>query len=75
MIQVQLIGGKDVVFNDTEADLYLAIDRAAERADRVLVRRVQRMREVPHLSPAKTGLINPDSALDGEPGTPEKGVK
>ncbi len=56
-IQVQLIGGKDVVIEDTEADMYVAIDRAAERADRVLVRRVQRMREVPHVSVARAADV------------------
>lgn len=44
-IQVQLGGGRDVVIEDTEADLYAAIDRAAERADRALVRQVERSRE------------------------------
>jgi ribosomal subunit interface protein len=44
-IQVQLGGGRDVVIEDTEADLYAAIDRAAERADRALVRQVERTRD------------------------------
>ncbi len=56
-IQVQLVGGKDVVIEDTEADMYLAIDRAAERADRALVRRVQRMREVAHVTPLRGGAV------------------
>ena len=60
-IQVQLIGGADVVIEDTEADMYVAIDRAAERADRVLVRRVERMREVTHVSIAKLPVLELDS--------------
>jgi len=44
-IQVQLGGGRAVVIEDTEADLYAAIDRAAERADRALVRQVERSRD------------------------------
>ena len=49
-IQVQLSGGgKGVVIEDTEADLYAAIDRAAERTDRALVRRVERLRAFPHV--------------------------
>jgi putative sigma-54 modulation protein len=48
-IQVQLGGGREVVIEDTEADLYLAIDRAADRADRAVVRRVARMRDFTHI--------------------------
>ena len=47
-IQVQLSGGQDVVIEDTQADLYAAIDRAADRADRAVVRRVARMRDFNH---------------------------
>ena len=47
-IQVQLGGGQEVVIEDTEADLYVAIDRAADRADRAVVRRVERMRDFSH---------------------------
>ncbi len=47
-IQVQLGKGQDVVIEDTEADLYVAIDRAADRADRAVVRRVERMRDFAH---------------------------
>jgi len=48
-VQVQLGGGYEVVIEDTEADLYVAIDRAADRADRAVVRRVERMRDFPHV--------------------------
>ena len=44
-IQVKLGGGRDVIIEDTEADLYAAIDRAADRADRALVRQVERTRD------------------------------
>ena len=47
-VQVQLGGGQEVVIEDTEADLYLAIDRAADRADRAVVRRVERRRDFTH---------------------------
>ncbi len=47
-IQVQLGGGQEVVIEDTEADLYVAIDRATDRADRAVVRRVERMRDFTH---------------------------
>lgn len=60
-IQVQLAGAKAVVIEDTEADMYAAIDRAAERADRALVRRVQRQRDFPHVRPDAS---RPDPAGD-----------
>ena len=44
-IQVQLGGGREVIIEDTEADLYAAIDRAADRADRAVVRQVERTRD------------------------------
>lgn len=50
-IQVQLGGGKQVVIEDTQADLYTAIDRAADRADRAVVRSVERKRDFVHARP------------------------
>ncbi|NHZ93648.1 HPF/RaiA family ribosome-associated protein [Massilia sp. CCM 8733] len=47
-IQVQLDGGKEVIIEDTEADLYVAIDRATDRADRAVVRQVERKRGFSH---------------------------
>ena len=46
-IQMQLVGGKAVVIEDTEPDMYLAIDRAAERAARALTRQLARTRAFP----------------------------
>ena len=48
-IQVQLAGGREVLIEDTETDLYHAIDRAADRADRAVVRRVEHLREFSHV--------------------------
>ena len=47
-IQVSFPGSRNVVIEDTEADLYVAIDRAAERAERAVVRRLERLREHSH---------------------------
>ena len=47
-IQVPFRGGADVVIEDTESDLYLAIDRAADRAERAVARRMERIREYRH---------------------------
>ncbi|HHJ16919.1 MAG TPA: HPF/RaiA family ribosome-associated protein [Gammaproteobacteria bacterium] len=43
-IQVVLAHMPDVVIEDTEADLYAAIDRAADRAGRTVARRLARQR-------------------------------
>ena len=41
-LQVVLAGLPDVVVEDTQADLYVAIDRATDRAGRTLVRKIDR---------------------------------
>ena len=41
-LQVVLKGLPDVVIEDTEADLYVAIDRATDRAGRTVVRKIDR---------------------------------
>ncbi|MEJ2622023.1 MAG: HPF/RaiA family ribosome-associated protein [Candidatus Thiodiazotropha sp.] len=41
-LQLVLSGLPDVVIEDTEADLYVAIDRATDRAGRTLLRKVDR---------------------------------
>ena len=51
-IQVTLNGFPTVMIEDTEADLYLAIDRAAERIGRNVIRRVVRHDARPDKEPA-----------------------
>ena len=41
-LQVILAGLPDVVIEDVEADLYVAIDRATDRAGRTVVRKIDR---------------------------------
>jgi ribosomal subunit interface protein len=41
-LQVVLDGMPDVIIEDTEADMYVAIDRATDRARRTLVRKIER---------------------------------
>ena len=41
-------GKKDLVVEDTQTDLYLAIDRALERASRSLARQLAKQREIQH---------------------------
>lgn len=53
LIEVRLKSAPEVVIEDTEADLYTAIDRATERAGRTLERRLARQRKfAPVLSAA-----------------------
>lgn len=47
-IRIPLLGTRDVIIEDTEADLYIAIDRAAERAERAVARMLGRLREQHH---------------------------
>lgn len=47
-IQVAFRGTPSVVINDTETDLYVAIDRAADRASRAVARRLERQRNYRH---------------------------
>ena len=44
-LELRLKGLPEVVIKDTEVDLYVAIDRAAERAGRALQRCLARQRE------------------------------
>ncbi len=41
-VQVALMGMPDVVVKDTEVDLYVAIDRAIDRARRTVVRKIDK---------------------------------
>ncbi|WP_374362501.1 ribosome hibernation-promoting factor, HPF/YfiA family [Pseudoduganella danionis] len=47
-IQISLDHGKTIVIEDTEEDMYAAIDLAAERADRALVRQMAKNRAYSH---------------------------
>lgn len=60
-IEIRLKGASAVAIEDTEADLYVAIDRASERAGRTLDRRLARQREFPVVS------LSRQSSLVAEP--------
>ena len=47
-IELKLAGQNSIVIEDTEADLYVAIDRACERCMRTLTRRLERSRQHSH---------------------------
>ena len=60
LIEARLKQAPAVVIEDVEADLYQAIDRAAERAGRTLVRRLARQREfAPGLPSATEDSLQP----------------
>ena len=63
-IQVRLSGSQDVVIEDTEADLYVAIDRAADRADRAVARRLERLHEHDHARPKGAETAGSERAPD-----------
>lgn len=47
-IELKLAGQNNIVIEDIEADLYVAIDRASERCMRTLARRITRSRQFSH---------------------------
>lgn len=47
-IDLTLAGQNDIVIEDIETNLYVAIDRASERCARTLTRRLERSREFGH---------------------------
>ncbi|MFA9216047.1 MAG: HPF/RaiA family ribosome-associated protein [Sphingomonadaceae bacterium] len=61
-IQISLDHGKTIVIEDTEEDLYAAIDLAAERADRALARQLARNRAFSH--DKSTTLVAQDQPSD-----------
>jgi len=42
LVRIAVAGVPDIVIDDAESDLYIAIDRATDRAGRTLVRRLSR---------------------------------
>ena len=63
-IEVLLIGLPEVVIEDTEVDLHVAIDRAAGRAGRVVARRLDRQRE---FAPVPRPLANAEQLENSNP--------
>lgn len=48
-VRISLPRVREVVVEKTDADLYVAIDRAIERTERTVARRLERLREYPHI--------------------------
>ncbi len=62
-IQVGVLGTADVLIEDIEPDLYIAIDRATDRAGRTLARQVARQRERRQGSP-RDGRARNDAIVE-----------
>ena len=60
-LQVSLAGLPDVVVEDTEADLYFAIDRAADRVGRSVMRKLDRMHTLRRHSPTPDWDADPSA--------------
>lgn len=60
-IQISLDHGKTIIIEDTEEDLFAAIDLAADRADRALARQLARNRKFAH---AKLSTLAPLETAD-----------
>ncbi len=58
-VQVVLVGLPDVIVEDIEADLYVAIDRATDRAGRTVVRRVERRQTLLRQDRGQTSKSSP----------------
>ena len=55
-VRITLTGAPEVLIEDTEADLYVAIDRAADRAGRTVARRLERSRDQRHGPPPSPAI-------------------
>ena len=57
-----MLPGQAVVVVDTEADLYLAINRAASRAGRTVMRQLRRRRDLKRVYTRVNGVLSQDIA-------------
>jgi putative sigma-54 modulation protein len=49
LIQIPMAKKQQIVIHDTEADLYIAIDKAIKRAEQLLAKRIGRIKEHAHV--------------------------
>lgn len=66
-IEVRLKHAPALVIEDTEADLYLAIDRATERAGRAMERSLARQREFAPVLPTLMNTDGDDAQIGARP--------
>jgi putative sigma-54 modulation protein len=58
-IHIELPGSSGVLIEDTKADLYIAIDHAADRLGHTLAKRIGKKREHRHDSPCDEAVLSP----------------
>jgi ribosome-associated translation inhibitor RaiA len=63
-LQVVLKGLPDVVIEDTEADMYVAINRAVDRAGRTVVRKINRQHTLLKQGRSQHAFIDPSASPD-----------
>jgi putative sigma-54 modulation protein len=59
-IQIPMPRAQDVLIEDTESDMYVAIDRAVDRAERTLARKLERLHEYRHQRPVADDSFSAD---------------
>jgi putative sigma-54 modulation protein len=57
LIQIPLTNKKQILIHDTEADLYLAIDRAVHRAEQLLAKQIGRRKQHTRVKVQQLALI------------------
>ncbi|HCZ17052.1 MAG TPA: 30S ribosomal protein S30 [Candidatus Accumulibacter sp.] len=65
-IRVSVVGAADVLIDDCQSDISVAIDRAVDRAGRTLARRLARQREYQHGYPDDRRTAISANAVAGE---------
>ena len=66
-IQIPIPRAQDVLIEDTESDLYVAIDRAVDRAERTLARKLERLHEYRHQRPVADESVASNGDQDAAP--------
>jgi putative sigma-54 modulation protein len=66
LIQIPLAGKTDIVIDELDSDLYVAIDKAIGRIERVLTKQIERAREHHHATLKKTPAADPQESEQAE---------
>ena len=63
-IQIAFPGAQNMLVEDTESDLYVAIARAVDRIERAVANRIERLREHRHARPSTITTSSAEIAQD-----------
>jgi ribosomal subunit interface protein len=66
LIQIPLAGRADIVIDELDSDLYVAIDKAIDRIERVLAKQIERAREHHHTTLKKTSTADSQESEQAE---------